>query len=165
MILTDAAERVATAYHEAGHAVMALLLGREPKGASIQRRGDVAGFVDFDKDFPASMLSYFDKSEPKRIYFEMRVMITVAGTVAHDILTPGRPHDAGDDMDDREARDLFLDHWEASNDEREAYIGRLVGRARDALLASWPAVERVARALLENGELSRSELRERFDAK
>jgi hypothetical protein len=80
MILADAAERMATAYHEAGHAVMALLLGREPKGASIQRRGDVAGFVDFDKDFPASTLSYFDKSEAKRIYFEMRVMITVAGT-------------------------------------------------------------------------------------
>ena len=78
-------DRIGTAFHEAGHAAMGLLLGRPPRSASIVRDGPIAGAVTFDKDWPQSALSYFDKSQEKRLYLERRVMIEIAGTTAHDI--------------------------------------------------------------------------------
>jgi ATP-dependent Zn protease len=37
----------ATAYHEAGHAVVSFVLGRRVKRVSIEPMGDAAGYVEY----------------------------------------------------------------------------------------------------------------------
>jgi ATP-dependent Zn protease len=150
-------ERIGTAFHEAGHATMGLLLRRPPKAASIVRDGHMAGAVTFDKDRPQSTLSYFDKSQEKRLYLEMRVMITLAGTVAHDIMEPGRAHDVADKMDRDQAIEL-LEDWEAPDDERAAWLDELASKTRETLVANRSLIERISVVLLERETLSREDL-------
>lgn len=150
-------ERIGAAFHEAGHAAMGLLLGRPPKSASIVRDGDMAGAVTFDRDWPQSALNYFNKSREKRLYLEMRVMVTLAGTVAHDTMEPGRVHDSADEMDQDQAIKL-LQHWEATDKERAAWLKELASRTRETLVANRHMIEAISSSLLEHNALSREDL-------
>jgi ATP-dependent Zn protease len=105
--MSDEAQRVATAYHEAGHAVMGCLLGRYPQSVDILRdtQGN-AGHTRFAADYPACMKRWSDKSQEKRCYLRVRVLISFAGTVAHDLKCPGRPQDSGDQQDYQWAKQI-----------------------------------------------------------
>ncbi|GLR86516.1 hypothetical protein [Bradyrhizobium iriomotense] len=149
-----------TAYHEAGHAVMGCVRERYPLSVSIVGDGKgVVGRTDFEDDLPPSVFRHFDQSETKKKYIRTRVLIEVAGTIAHDIKYPGRAHDEGDANDDRSARQFVTEgvHFE---DDRDAYLASARQEAEDLLKKNWPLVEKVATALLERRELSRTELLE-----
>ncbi|MET4121119.1 hypothetical protein ABIB85_007587 [Bradyrhizobium sp. JR1.5] len=93
--------KIETAYHEAGHAVMGCLLERLPISVSIV--ADVKGAVgktEFEQDAPPGGFRHFDGSERKKKYIRTLVLIEVAGTIPYDIEFPGRAHDQGDAHDD-----------------------------------------------------------------
>lgn len=147
-----------TAYHEAGHAVMGCVLERYPLSVSIIADGRGAvGRTEFEQDAPQGGFRHFDQSEAKKKYIRMRVLIEVAGTIAHDIKFPGRTHDGGDAYDDHWAKQLVIEgvHFE---DGRDAYLASARQEAEGLLKENWPLVEKVAAALLERRELSRAEL-------
>jgi hypothetical protein len=147
-----------TEYHEAGHIVVALYHGRIPIRASALRRGDTAGLVEFERDVPEGFNRYFGRSPEKLRYLEMRVRITLAGTIVHDIAEPGRQHDVGDHADARFAHELFKDHWECSDEERATHVVRLEAETRAIVVQHWEIVERIARELLCRRELSGADL-------
>jgi ATP-dependent Zn protease len=94
-----------TAYHEAGHAVMGCVLQRYPVSVSITADGKgLVGKTEFEQDAPPGGFRYFDCSEKKKRYIRTRVLIEVAGTIAHDMKYPGRAHDEGDANDEHWAR-------------------------------------------------------------
>jgi hypothetical protein len=70
-------ERIATAYHEAGHAVMGCILGRFPESATIIPNGNgTVGETRFETDVhvPEFVLHYFDRSPAKQHFAEQRVL-------------------------------------------------------------------------------------------
>jgi ATP-dependent Zn protease len=149
-----------TAYHEAGHAVIGFLLGRYPVSVSIVADGKGAvGKTEFEQDAPKGGFRYFDESEKKRTYIRTRVLIEVAGTIAHDVKFPGRAHDAGDANDEHWAKQLVTEGVRA-DDDREGYLSDARQEAESLLKNNWHLVEKVAVALLERKQLSRAELLE-----
>src|SRR5262249_43133055 len=110
-----------TAYHEAGHAVMGCVLQRLPLWVSIIPDGKgVVGRTEFEQDGRPGGYSHFDQSDAKKAYIRVRVLIEVAGTIAHNIKFPDRVHDEGDANDEHWARDLVIEvSWE---DDRDAYL-------------------------------------------
>lgn len=74
---------------------------------------------------------YYDDSPAKRRYFEIRVLVALAGTVAHDVICPGRKHDIGDLSDDeQQAKELIRDSLWILQDDRDAAFSRLKIKAR-----------------------------------
>ena len=136
-------EREATAYHEAGHAVMALSLGRPVHRVSIVARQNWLGLCEFRKGV----------QRPSDDWLETELLIALAGMVAEAIHT-GRPDELGAARDLRHARKLML----ARTTERSLprYEQRMVNKADCHLRddATWRAVEAIAQALLDSATLS-----------
>lgn len=154
MFPSRSAEDEATAYHEAGHAVMGALRHLPPLSVSIVPAGNgVAGRTEFP-DVPPAFKNYFGASTEKRTYFETRVLIEVAATIAHDIYTPGRVHDAGDAYDLRRARAFIAENASWAENDREAYLQSLCNLARPMIATNWAWVHAVSRALVEQRELT-----------
>jgi ATP-dependent Zn protease len=149
-----------TAYHEAGHAVMDCVLEHYPLSVSIVADGTGAvGNTEFEQDAPPGGFRYFDESEKKKKYIRTRVLIEVAGTIAHDIKFAGRAHDQGGAHDDRSARQLVIEGV-PMEDDRENYLAGARREAETLLKENWHLVDKVAAALLQRQELSRVELLE-----
>jgi ATP-dependent Zn protease len=111
-----------TAYHEAGHAVMGCVLERHPLSVSIVGDGKGAvGQTEFEQDAPLGSFRHFDQSETKKKYIRTRVLIEVAGTIAHDIKFPERAHDEGDAYDDHWAKQLVTEGVHVE-DDRDGYL-------------------------------------------
>jgi len=146
--MSGEAARVATAYHEAGHAVMGCVLGRYPQSVDIFRdtHGNV-GHTRFDSYYPACMKRWFDESEEKRRYLRVRELIDFAGTVAHDLKSGDRPQDAGDQQDYQSAKRIVEELMSWDNDY-DGYLAQLKIETRKYLVTHWASVEAVATALL-----------------
>jgi hypothetical protein len=151
-------ERRATAYHEAGHAVIGAIHGRQPTSIDIvhDAQGN-AGHTLFADDLPPEFKRYFNQSPEKRRYLEMRVLITLAGTAAHDILFPGREHDEGDRRDECQAAKM-IEESASWHQDHTAYLEAMKIKVRKQLKDRWPNVARVAEALLRQNYLSGAEL-------
>lgn len=152
------AERKATAYHEAGHAVIGIVHGRVPTFVDIvyDTAGN-AGHTFFAADLPEGFKRYLNQSPEKQRYLEMRVLITLAGTAAHDLLCPGRAHDEGDRRDERDAFEM-LDESRSWAQDHDQYLETMKLRVRKELAAHWPKVERAAAALLQRDSISGTDL-------
>jgi hypothetical protein len=150
-------QKAATAYHEAGHAVMGFIVEDPPLFATIEpdNKGAV-GKVEFEPGIPEFARQYLNDSPAKRRYAEQRILIELAGTAAHNLLEPGRLSDLGDETDARSAREFAdeLISWE----DKEAYLCRARDEAETRLRAHWPWVEAVAGALLQRKTLSREDI-------
>jgi hypothetical protein len=150
----------ATAFHEAGHAVVGALRGRPPISATILPDGDgAAGTTVFPEDFTEEFRRYLNVSPEKQKYVDTRILTEVAATIAHDLHEPDRTHDQGDECDDRRARDFVSRGagWVAI-DGREAYLQRQKDVALDLLCSNWAWVEAVANALLQKRTISGEEV-------
>jgi ATP-dependent Zn protease len=160
--MSGKAQHVATAYHEAGHAVMGCVLGRYPQSVDIFRdaHGN-AGHTRFDSDYPACMERWFDESEEKRRYLRVRVLIDFAGTVAHDLKAGDRLQDSGDQQDYQCAKRIVEESMSWDNDY-DGYLARLKIETREYLVTHWASVEAVATALLRNSTLLRAEIIDLF---
>lgn len=133
-----------TAYHEAGHAVVGCVLERHPLSVSIVADGTGAvGKTEFEQDAPPGGFRHFDQSETKKKYIWARVLIEVAGTIAHDIKFPGRAHDAGDAYDEYWATQLVTEGVRLE-DDRSAYLASAKQAAEELLRRNLTLVEKVA---------------------
>ncbi len=143
----------ATAYHEAGHAVVALALGRPVHAVSILPDHRHAGICAFGK-------AVF---RPTEDWVEREVLISLAGLAAEAQFTGDYCWDAaGRDL--QYARTLLR---ERAGNERAAdrLERRMLSKVEHILSrpANWRAVQRVAAELLRLGEISGRAARHFFD--
>jgi hypothetical protein len=151
------AEEEATAYHEAGHAVVGAVRDRPPCWVTIVAADGAAGKAEFPND-GQKYTSHFDISPEKRCHIETRILTAVAGTIAHDLWLPGRAHDRGDERDDICAYDFIADAGWVGDKDRNSYFQQLQEEAHGLLKTHWSWVEAVARALIERKTLQREEV-------
>src|SRR5262245_31573474 len=146
-------EDEATAYHEAGHAVAALVLDRPVVKVSIQPDRDKLGICAFGK-------AVFRPSED---WLEKEVLIALAGLAAEARHT-GEYDRAAAGRDLLYARRLSL---QRAGNERQAerLEKRLLSKAEHLLdrPGHWRAVERIAAELLEVREMSGRQARHLFE--
>ena len=146
-------ERECTAYHEAGHAVMAWTFGLEFERVSIVPTEEWSGVVSVNTEG----LSEFDEEVLGAL-----ALTTLAGEVAAEIHT-GTPIDwgkwlgqMGTDVEGYKDLALRLGWYEMDGNvtdlqppmvDREAEV-------RSLMVERWAAVEALAAALLQDGEIS-----------
>jgi ATP-dependent Zn protease len=151
--MDDTAEEEATAYHEAGHAVAALALGRPVAGVSIRARRERLGTCAFGK-------AVFRPSED---WLEREALISLAGLAAEARRTGAYAWDAACE-DLRYAEELAE---QRAGDRRRAarLLRRLLAKAEHLVSRddNWRAVERLAAELLRLGEVSGRAARHLFD--
>jgi ATP-dependent Zn protease len=141
-----------TAYHEAGHAVIALALGRPVRRVSILPDRERLGVCEFGK-------ATFRPSED---WLEREILIALGGIAAEARFT-------GDYAWDAAARDQQYVHRLAVQRAGERRADRLQRRLlakAEHLLADeghWQAVELIAAELMRLGEISGRTARHLFD--
>jgi ATP-dependent Zn protease len=144
--------RIRTAFHEAGHVVASLALGRKVRSATIVPEAGRLGTV---------RTSRLRRLDPKasdrrmRMTIEREAIILLAGSVAEQLAGAG-PH--GGRGDRRDAL-LLVGFLSGSEAEERAYVRWLRERAKTLLCVHWKAVRAVARALLESERLDGAEVR------
>jgi ATP-dependent Zn protease len=132
-----------TAYHEAGHAVLALALGRPVQRVSIMPNDDHLGRCEFGK-------SVFRPSED---WLEREILISLGGIAAEARLTGNYAWDAA-------ARDQQYVHslavQRAGERQAERLQRRLLAKAEHLLHQEghWRAVELIAAELLRRRRIS-----------
>lgn len=152
-------QAAATAYHEAGHAVVGALRGLAPISVTIAPDKYALGKTKFPDWLPEFKNHYGDSPE-KRCYIETRILIAIAGTTAHAIQFPEHPRDVGDIYDERRARDIIEENAGWADDCRDQYFEQLQELCQKLLQQNWPWVHAVAFALLERTTISNAEVME-----
>ena len=103
-------EDEATAYHEAGHAVMGARHDRPPTLVSIVRNGDTAGVNEFIDDMPQEFANHLSTRRKNVNTSKPAFLIALAGMIAHDLRFPERVRDAGDAHDEARARAIIEEY-------------------------------------------------------
>jgi len=142
-----------TAYHEAGHAVLALVLGRPVQHVSILPTREFLGLCTFGK-------AVFRPSED---WLEREALIALGGIAAEALHTGEYAWD-GAARDHRYVRELSL-RRAGSERHAERLERRLLSKAEHLLSRpeNWRAVERIAAELLRVQEISGRAARHLFD--
>jgi hypothetical protein len=149
---TQAAELVATAYHEAGHAVAAHALGRAFTRVSIEPIGDTLGRCSFRP--PGEWFRPDERLDgATRRRLEERIMISLAGPEAEARFTGVHDEEAAEeDVERAFAHACFMTGDEA---EAWAYLDWLRHRTLNLMRRAGldDAVEALATELLERTEV------------
>lgn len=133
----------ATAYHEAGHAVVALAVGRPVQKVSVRPGQDLLGWCQFRKGV----------YRPNEDWLENEILIALAGLAAEARHTGSYDREAaGRDL--RYVRKLAVQR--ATERQLDRYERRMLGKAENLLAddGHWRAVELIAAELLRVGEIS-----------
>ena len=147
--------RLAIAHHEAGHAVAAFRAGREIREVCIAAVTDdprYDGNIQHNNPLYGQHLEAGD--ERLSDYYGGELIIALAGPEAerrHDSVTGI----AGNDLD---VAQEILDRFVGSGVERESLLRLAQRETRDLVNREWPAIERVAAALLRHGRLTGGQL-------
>ena len=136
-------ELVATAYHEAGHAVVALALGRPVHRVTVRPTADRLGQCEFKKG----------RHQPTDDWLEDEILISLAGLAAEARAT-GVYERAGAVRDLRFARSLMLQR--ASKRGLDRYERRMLAKVENLLAddGHWRAVEAIAAELVAKETIS-----------
>src|SRR3954469_18994985 len=142
----------ATAYHEAGHAVVALALDRPVHRVSVLPNRDRSGQCEFGKGV----------FRPSEDWLEREILIALAGVAAEARRTGTYAWDEAD-RDLRYARRLLLQR--ASERSLERHERRMLAKVEHLLAdeGHWRAVERIAAELLKQGVISGRAARHLFE--
>jgi hypothetical protein len=141
----------ATAFHEAGHAVVGLVLGMRFEYISIEsdENDGFYGITWWDE------VRFFDEEEKacaSAEVFEIAIRRAFAGEMAEG--QAGCPIDEiGGSRDHMHVRMLTVG-LPGTPEERTARLATLKRETRDLLVRRWEAVEVLAAALLERGRMS-----------
>lgn len=142
----------ATAYHEAGHAVLALVLGRPVHKVSVLPNRERLGEVRFGTG----------SAKPTDDWLEREILIALAGPLAEARFTGTFGHaEAAQDL--RFVRRLALQR--KSERAAERYEQRMSAKAEYLLgdEATWAAVVLIAAELMARGEISGRAARHLFE--
>jgi ATP-dependent Zn protease len=142
----------ATAYHEAGHAVVALAYDRPVHRVSVLPNQFYAGLCEFQKG----------KARGSVDVVEREILISLAGMVAEARHT-GKYDRAAAGRDLRQARAWALQR--ADERQLERYERRMLAKVESLLNDEqhWAAVERIAAELLKHGRISGRAARHLYD--
>jgi ATP-dependent Zn protease len=142
----------ATAYHEAGHAVVALALGRPVHRVSVLADRDGLGLCEFRKGV----------FRPSEDWLEREILIALGGVAAEARATGAYAWDAAD-RDLQYVRDLAVKR--AGQRQAERLERRLLAKAEHLLAKAghWRAVERIAAELRRRGAISGRAARHLFE--
>jgi hypothetical protein len=140
-------DREFLAFHEAGHAVMARMLKRPIRKASIRQTHGLTGYVDYEH--ASSTIPHV--GEEHRPIVETDALILLAGRAAECERTLGSPLSHAS-LDRENARSL-LGMLEDSEEVVTNWMRYLLVRAQSMLQQQWPYVHAVAHALLVHEEL------------
>lgn len=154
MILSSEAERL-TAYHEAGHALMAHLCGQQITEVEIVGDADHAGSVQ-SLSFPADPNDE-GKTGAEHEAIENRLKCVLAGTVAEAIVTGRNGWDeaCGDlDIAVRLAMPLVDDC-----EDVVPFLEELGSQIEDDLRAHWDTIEVLVLELLQRKSLTGGDVR------
>jgi hypothetical protein len=142
----------ATAYHEAGHAVLALALGRPVHRVSVLPDRDHLGRCEFRKGV----------NRPSEDWLEREILIALGGVAAEALRTG--VYSWGEAGRDRQyVRDLAVRR--AGRRQAERLERRLLAKAEHLIAKDghWRAVELIAAELLRRGAISGRAARHLFD--
>jgi ATP-dependent Zn protease len=144
---------IATAYHEAGHAVMAMALGRPVQRVSVLPDRVRLGHCEFKKG----------KTRPIHDALETEILVLLGGLAAEARYT-GRYCLSGAAQDLRSVRSLSQMRA-ASEKQVERLERRLLKKAEHTLNqpGMWSATERIADALLRSTTISGRAARHLFE--
>jgi ATP-dependent Zn protease len=144
---------MATAYHEAGHAIVALSLGRSVEKVSIVRNSIRLGAVQMGKG----------RNGRKQDYCETEALILLAGLVSEERFT-GEYNWGGAQQDLRTLRRLSLSRVDTVA-KAEKLERRLIDKTAHHLEQDghWEAVEALAAALMEAKLMSGRAARHLFE--
>jgi len=142
----------ATAFHEAGHAVAALALGRPVKHVSALPRRKLLGWCEFGKG----------SFRPSDDWLEREILIALAGLAAEARHT-GIYNWEGATHDQRYALELAVRR--AGERQAERLQRRMLAKAENLLGVeeNWKAVELIAAELLRCGAISGRTARHLFE--
>lgn len=141
-----------TAYHEAGHAVVALALGRPVQRVSILPDREHAGVCKFGKSVV----------RPTEDWLEREILITLAG-IAAEARHTGHYAWEGAARDQLYIRRLAV---QRAGERRAARLERRLLSKVENLLAQeshWRAVQKIAEELLRCGAISGRSARQLFE--
>jgi hypothetical protein len=141
-----------TAYHEAGHAVLALALGRPVQRVSVQADSRYLGHCAFGKGV----------FRPSEDWLEREILIALGGIAAEARLTGNYAWD-GAAGDQRYVHELAV---QRAGDRRAERLKRRILAKAEHLLADeghWRAVELIAAELLSRGTISGRAARHLFE--
>jgi Bacterial RNA polymerase, alpha chain C terminal domain len=145
--MLNVSDREFLAFHEAGHAVMAAMLRRPIRRASIREQHGLTGYVDYEQA-SAMIAEIRDEHRP---LVETDALILLAGRAAECERTLGSPLSHAS-LDRQNARAL-LGALEDSEEVVMNWMRYLLVRAQSMLQAEWPYVHAVAHALMADEEL------------
>ena len=152
MSVTSASTEALAAYHEAGHAVAAYLLGSKPRPISIATLGDDLGLGEGPPPLRGMKLDS-DGSDRARLRLERAIIISLAGPIAQRTYRPGLWRDWHGEEDMATAATLAMKAI-GSSETTSAFVNWLTLRAKELVSANWSLVEAVAERLTEDRSLS-----------
>ena len=147
----------ATAYHEAGHAVVAHLEGIRVKGVSVLPDENTSGRIHHANPLAGINLEW-DGSWRATKRAESLIRVCLAGAISQKRFSPHGYRKYHASTDHEQAADMVL-RISGSSEEANAYLKLLRIQTSQKLNHWWPLVEAVAGAVLEHGELSAKEIR------
>ncbi len=142
----------ATAYHEAGHAVVALVLGRQVHHVSVLPNRDRLGVCEFRKP----------SFRPTEDWVEREILISLGGIAAEARHTGVHAWgSAGRDF--QYVHELAVAR--AGERRAERYTMRMLSKAEHLIAQedNWRAIELIAKALLASGSISGRAARHFFE--
>jgi hypothetical protein len=142
-----------TAYHEAGHAVIALSLGRSIQRVSVVARENQLGHVEFKKG----------SRRPAKDVMEAECLVLLGGLAAEACITGGYRWDAA--RQDLEYVERLIYRRAASERQARTLFRRLLRKVEYLLddAATWRAVEAIANEVLEKSTISGRSARHLYD--
>jgi hypothetical protein len=146
-----------TAYHEAGHAVIAYLLGYKPQSVTIVPTLDTAGHLVIHGDPLNGFQLDIDHSDEARLRVESAITICFAGPIAQKRHNPRSWRKVHGQWDYDTIAELGLRVC-GSSEQATAFIRWREIVAREMVQAQWLRIALVAGQLLERKRLSHADL-------
>jgi hypothetical protein len=153
--------RFAAATHEAGHTLVAIVLGRKVKGAILRQPQGLSGETQME-DEPAVWLD--PNLIADREIIENAVVVLLAGQVAEGIFWAGQaaryePEVDSHRIDDQEIADL-ISCYDFSENKRADYLSHCKTRASSVIaqVEAERAISRIAVELANNFAISRERI-------
>jgi len=143
--------REATAYHEAGHAVVCHKLGYQTKRITIVPSGTSLGECSHEKIIRSN--PEVDGSAKARLQMEKCIMVCLAGNIAQRRWRASSVRSYHASSDNHLATDLAI-RINGSGPIATAYLKWLSLRTKQILESSWQTVEALATDLLRVGTIN-----------
>ncbi|MDE2283365.1 MAG: hypothetical protein KGK33_01970 [Hyphomicrobiales bacterium] len=146
----------ATAYHEAGHAVIAYALGYRPQSVTIVPTRDAAGHIVQDNPLHGFQ-NDIDGSDEVRLRVENFITVCFAGPITQKLHNPRSWRRAHGQWDYDKIAELGSRVCR-SDEQADAFIRWREVVARDMVKAHWVRIQLVAGKLLERQRLNQADL-------